>query len=163
MASLTASIKLHCCKDLQVCTESILVMASSLRLSPANTWTEDPEEGCRIDYIWFALTGRSRPSGSLSLTVPSYINGNPRMDSAYAQSPSLSDHNAIDVTFRVTEVWRTWTTGWNASVDLEDVYSRMLVVKSTFSCDKTRVKVWAKIALVIKELRIHRGIVYAIL
>ena len=69
---------------------------------PANTWTENPEEGCRIDYVWFALTGRSRPTGSLSLTVPSYINRNPRMDSADSQS--LSDHSAIDVTFRVTEV-----------------------------------------------------------
>ena len=68
----------------------------------AKTWTEDPKEGCRIDYIWFALTGKSRPSGSLSLTVPSYINRNPRMDSADSQS--LSDHSAIDVTFRVTEV-----------------------------------------------------------
>ena len=70
----------------------------------ANTWTEDPKEGCRIDYIWFDLTGRSRPSGSLSLTVPSYLNRNPRIDSTWANSPSLSDHNAIDVTFRVTEV-----------------------------------------------------------
>ena len=70
----------------------------------ANTWTEDPKEGCRIDYLWFDLTGRSRPSGSLSLTVPSYLNRNPRIDSTWANSPSLSDHNAIDVTFRVTEV-----------------------------------------------------------
>ena len=70
----------------------------------ANTWTEDPKEGCRIDYIWFALTGRSRATGSLSLAVPSYLNRNPRMDGTWANSPSLSDHNAIDVTFRVTEV-----------------------------------------------------------
>ena len=69
----------------------------------ANTWTEDPKEGCRIDYIWFALTGRTRATGSLSLAVPSYLNRNPRIDGTWANSPSLSDHNAIDVTFRVTE------------------------------------------------------------
>ena len=70
----------------------------------ANTWTDDPKEGCRIDYIWFALTGRSRATGSLTLAVTSYLNRNPSMDATRTNSSSLSDHSAIDVTFRVTEV-----------------------------------------------------------
>ena len=65
-----------------------------------NTWTKDPKEGCRIDYIWFALT---RSTSSLRLSVPSYVNRNPCMDPT-CRSPSLSDHSAIEVTFRVTEV-----------------------------------------------------------
>ena len=69
----------------------------------ANTWTEDPKEGCRIDYIWYALTGRTRTSGSITLEVSSYINRNPRMAATYGRA-SLSDHNAIDVTFIVSEV-----------------------------------------------------------
>ena len=63
-----------------------------------NTWTKDPKEGCRIDYIWFAVR-----TSSLRLSVPSYVNRNPCMDPT-CRSPSLSDHSAIEVTFRVTEV-----------------------------------------------------------
>ena len=68
----------------------------------AKTWTEDPKEGCRIDYIWYALTGRTRTSGSITLEVSSYVNRNPRMAATHGRA-SLSDHNAIDVTFIVSE------------------------------------------------------------
>ena len=63
-----------------------------------NTWTKDPKEGSRIDYIWFAVR-----TSSLRLAVPSYVNLNLCIDPT-CQSKSLSDHNAIEVTFRITEV-----------------------------------------------------------
>ena len=65
-----------------------------------NTWTKDPKEGSRIDYIWFAVR-----TSSLRLAVPSYVNLNLCIDPT-CQSKSLSDHNAIEVTFRMTEVKR---------------------------------------------------------
>ena len=78
-----------------------------------NTWTKDPKEGCRIDYIWFAVR-----TSSLRLAVPSYVNLNLCIDPT-CQSKSLSDHNAIEVTFMMTDI-EYKIPGYNGYKDTKD-------------------------------------------